>query len=65
MPSVFEREQIQQAWATTVGIADVERFRRLKEKFPRWTLRSLYATVNEFGREEMVASPADSRQGSF
>lgn len=51
MPSVFEREQIIQAWAGSAGVADVERFRRLKEKFPKWNLRSLSATVNEFGRE--------------
>lgn len=65
MPGVFEREQIQQSWATTAGTADVERFRRLKEKFPRWTLSSLYATVNEFSRDETGGNLADTRQGTF
>lgn len=67
MPGVFEREQIHQAWAETSTLAHVERFRRLKERFPRWTLASLYATVNEFSRDPARESNAQraSTQASF
>ena len=64
MPGAFEREQIQQAWALTTTLSDVERFRRLKEQFQRWTLASLYATVNEFGRQPLRGTNA-STQESF
>jgi hypothetical protein len=48
MPSAAEREAIQQSWAGIPSTIPVEKYRHLRELFPRWSLASLSATVNEF-----------------
>lgn len=48
MPSTAECEEIQIAWESASHLVPVEKYRRLRELFPRWSLASLSAAVNEF-----------------